>query len=128
MTYLRFTYQHVDPILDGEKTVTVRLDLERGIRCGDHLDLLDEDGETFGTGKVDRVGHMSAASFVEGEWDGHRSYRSIGQFLDELRDYYPDRDEHLHPGTQVVAIWLDQIEEADGYRVDAPRQRSRGER
>lgn len=128
MTYLKFGHEHVDPLLEGQKWVTARLDLERDIGLQEHIELLDEDAMRFATAKVDRIGHMSALRFVATDFDGHESYRSTGQFLDVLRGYYPDREDDIWPNTRVVVIWLDQIEERDGYRQQEQRQPPRGER
>ncbi|MFC7047316.1 hypothetical protein ACFQH6_19575 [Halobacteriaceae archaeon GCM10025711] len=102
----KFATRHVVPILYGDKSATLRYDPEESISPGDTLVMERADtGERFAQAPVDLVGNVSAQWFADrDQWPGHRSYRSTGELLAELRTYYPDAD--IHPETRLtLAKW-----------------------
>jgi len=120
---MRFAYEHVEALLDGEKTTTVRLGDEwAALDTGESLDLLDEDGEHIGTATVGGIGDMTlAASFdyVQSD-DGHRSYRTRGQYFDRMARYYRDLD--LRPDMTAYVVILRDVTDERPH----PRARSDG--
>lgn len=125
MIALKFAEEHVEPILEGEKYQTLRYDVDEEINAGDRLELLEaESGEPFARTTVDVTGTVSARWFVEGpNWDGHRSYDTVGELLDELRRYYPDAD--LGPRAELVLVEWNGITPVDGFDRGPVRNRPR---
>lgn len=113
--HLKFGVQHIEAIREGEKSITVRLGLERDFRPGDKFDLLDEDGEKFATARVDWTGEMTAARFHADDWAGHRSYERLGEFLGELQRYYPNEDVSRDSEVFVVSWESSSVVEEFGY-------------
>lgn len=88
---LKFANEHIDAILAGRKTATIRydLDLQGRLEIGRRFRLLDEDGQRFASAIVDDRGYMAAERIVEAGVEGHESYASMDEFLEEMREYYP---------------------------------------
>lgn len=123
-TTLKFADEHLEGLRVGAKTITVREpELYDELDPGDRLDLVDEDETQFGEATVSGVGRTPADVFVRKDYDGHRSYRSVGQFLDQLRSYFPERE--WHPDADVAAVFLDRVTVDEAYFT---RQRRRGDR
>ncbi|SEO98908.1 hypothetical protein SAMN05216388_10261 [Halorientalis persicus] len=115
---IKFDSVHIQPILDQEKTVTARLGSKyQSVHTGDTIVLCDETGEEVGRATVDLIGEHDAAYFArvagEAHYEGHRSYRKVGQFLDQMRQYYPEKE--IGPETEVVAISWTNVTVADEY-------------
>ncbi|SDG32961.1 hypothetical protein [Halorientalis regularis] len=115
---LKFDNIHVQAILDEEKTVTARLGLDYdSVHTGDTLVLCDEDGTEIGHATIDLVGSHDMAYFArvagDGHYSGHRSYRKVGQFLDQMRRYYPDKE--IGPETEMVAVSWEHFIPRDDY-------------
>lgn len=114
---LTFDTQHITPILEGEKTVTYRLDLAYEFAPGDPIRLVDPDGDVFATATV--VTHME----LRADWipaaniAGHRHYRTTRALLSELEAYY-DVDE-INPNRylDVVAFHVDPQADGAGERI-----------
>ena len=112
MTEIRFSDEHVDPLLDGEKDVTIRVGEEwSDLRTGTRVRLIDQDGDIFARATVRELEEYRDR--VEREEDLH-------ELRDDLRelvlDRYPDvfdveADERLQE-------LRDRLEAKDG-RVDA---------
>lgn len=126
--HLTFDPIHVEPILAGTKTATLRYDFERDVATGDELLFVNAESEaTFARAFVSIFGIVTVRWFVEGpHWEGHRSYQSTEELLEELAEYYPDAD--LGPRTELTLIrWTDfeaigdhpgrvNFSDSDGYR------------
>jgi hypothetical protein len=111
---LPFASEHIDAILDGRKWVTIRVDPDEAIRPGDLLELIEaESGEPFAAAKTTRVARAPADWIARQEWDGHRNYRTVGQLLNHLREYYPDAD--LSPQRELTLVVFENVQQAAGF-------------
>lgn len=103
---LKFDKKHVEPILKGKKTVTLRVDIEREhFEIGRHFQLVDEDGERFASAIVDDRGWTSIDMAARMDRDGHQNYRDTEELLETMREYYPEMD--LEPTSKVEIIYWD---------------------
>lgn len=94
MSYLRFADEHVDAILEGEKWITARWDVDRDIHPGDVVSAFDEADRLFAELETVHVTPMPAERFVHliDLVGGHRHYEDVDELLDELESYYaPNR-------------------------------------
>lgn len=90
---LKFADEHVDAILGGRKTVTIRRDIDaEEFQIGRRFELCAEDGERFASAYVDDRGWTTIAMAARMDFEGHRDYRDADELLDELGQYYPDQD------------------------------------
>lgn len=108
---VKFSNEYVEPILDGVKETTARVDLEdhRRPSPGDRLVLLDQDGARIAEATVAWVGSMSARSYVEDDWIDYPQHPTVGAFLDDLRRHYPDAE--ITPTTELdVLRWTDLVQ------------------
>lgn len=111
---LAFDEVHVGPILDGRKTITLRYGLESDVRPGHRLEMVTAtEREPFARATVRRVGEVDPRWVVNADLDGHRSYRSVGQLLDELRGYYPEAS--ILPETPLDMLAWPDADRAEGY-------------
>jgi len=119
---LKFASEHVAPIMEGRKWQTIRVGRDEQIRPGNFLDLVEADSrEVFATAKADRVVRAPADWIASQESDGHRNYRSTGQLLDHLREYYPE--EYLSPQRELSLIAFPDPQQAPGYDLELdPRE------
>lgn len=101
-SYLTFHQNFVEPILAGEKTRTVRYGFERYIARGETIRLQDDTGEQFAVATVTDVTRMSIDEFVEADPDGHASYASVDECVEELAEYYPEAE--LTPQSNLTVI------------------------
>lgn len=105
---LKFAEEHIQPILGGKKTVTLRLDVDyEAFKIGRRFHLCDEDGDRFATAYVDDRGYTTVEMAAKMDFDGHRSYRSTDELLEELRGYYPD--EEIGPNTKLEIIYWEDL-------------------
>lgn len=88
---LKFSEEHIEPILAGRKTSTIRLD-GPDISIGERFQLLDEDGERFASAPLCDAGWESIEWIVKLGIEGHRNYRSVEHCINEMSEYYPDAD------------------------------------
>lgn len=102
---MKFADKHVDAILGGRKTLTFRLATENSPNIGDRLRLLDESGERFASVPVADVGYISVETAAHENIDGHRTYRSTDELIEELEGYYPD--EEITPETMLDIVYWD---------------------
>lgn len=122
---LKFAPEHVDPLLDGEKWVTIRPG-SKDVTTKDVFELVDaESGEKFAVAGVDMVAHVDPMWVVNADLDGHRSYRKVGRLLEELRRYYPDAD--LRPDTDLTLIQFKNVRQAKGYEREFDARERRPE-
>lgn len=126
MTYLRFANEHVDAIVDGEKWLTVRWDVDRDISPGDTISALDQQDRLFAELEIVHVTPMPAYRVVDliDLVGGHRSYADVDELLDDLEEHYsPNRfspSTTLHViffGLSGVAVRRGVIEHVDGRRA-----------
>lgn len=100
---LAFDEDHVKPILRGDKWLSLRYGLELGIEPGDRLEMVESDSrEAFARATVDLVSTTTPERFVASRAEGHRTYASVHELLDELRGYYPD--DTIHPKTDLTLL------------------------
>ena len=100
---LKFADQHVDPILKGNKTATIRVGLRRDINIGSRVQFCRPDGSRFASAIVYDLGRSIVADAARFDIDGHRSYRDVDALVAELRDYYPDVA--VSPETDVTIVY-----------------------
>lgn len=119
---LGFRADHVDPILNGEKTLTVRYDFERAVDEGDLIDLRTTSGDVFARARVVLSKRMLARDFVRfvDVFGGHKSYADVDEFADALADYYDPPREGFSEYTTVHAIGFDVVE--TNFETDAESQ------
>lgn len=105
---LKFASEHVNPILAGRKTLTIRLaDPDDLPEIGDRVHLCDESGDRFATAIVDDRGYTTVEMAARMAFDGHRSYRDTDELVAELEGYYPD--ESIDPNTRVELVYWDEV-------------------
>ena len=102
---LAFAEEHIEPILAGRKTATLRLDLDPPLRHGQRFQLVDEDGERFASSIVSDRGYESIDWIVKLGIDGHRDYDSEAELIEEMEQYYPDAE--LTPETCLDIVYWD---------------------
>jgi hypothetical protein len=88
---LAFADKHVDPIVKGQKTATIRLDLDSRIQLGRRVRFVDEDGDGFATTIIDDRGYERLSRLARTDVEGHRSYAKPADLVAEMSDYYPNR-------------------------------------
>lgn len=99
---IKFSWGHRHPILDGEKTLTVRHRWDQPLSEGDVLLMETPDELPFANARVEAVDEMTAFDFVAAEPEGHKTYPSVEGFLTEMGAYYPEAD--LTPNTDLTLI------------------------
>lgn len=99
---------HIDPILDGDKTLTIRWDFHKDISEGDSVRFVTPRGYIFATAEITGKKLISAQEFVEQNYDGHKEYDSVDQLLSEMEGYY---HEEFRPQTKFDLLQFD----ADPY-------------
>jgi len=87
---MEFHDKHVPEIVTGEKTMTVRYDLDDGIQRGTTIGMqMPNDDTPFAFAPVKDVSPTTPFLMAEAKWPGHRNYDNIGEVLHELDEYYP---------------------------------------
>lgn len=121
---VRFADDHVEQILAGEKTVTVRFGFEYDLDPGMRIRLVDECGEEFATATVATQCELRADWISYADFSGHRRYKTTGELVEQLGEYYePDL---IGPETtlDVLVFQVDQRIATDGGQcADGPEQR-----
>ncbi|GAB3669615.1 hypothetical protein GCM10028856_17560 [Halopiger thermotolerans] len=110
---IRFDDRHVDPIMDGEKTVTIRYDFEHEFEQGDLVDLVNQNGHKLTTAKIVTQCELRADWIAFADFEGHRRYTTTGELLEELSEYYSDANLHPKIVLDVIVFETDLIM-ADG--------------
>ncbi|WP_135302615.1 ASCH domain-containing protein [Haloarcula amylovorans] len=111
---IAFADEHVDAIMDGEKTVTVRYDFDHEFDAGDIAELTTEDGEPFTRSTIQSQFELRADWISFADFAGHQTYKTTGELLDKLSEYYPDAD--ILPGTVLDVV----VFEAGEQLTDPP--------
>ncbi|WP_066418927.1 hypothetical protein [Halorubrum aethiopicum] len=88
---LAFADRHVAPIVKGQKTATIRLDLDSRIQLGRRVQFVDTEGERFATAIIDDRGYERLARLARTDVAGHQRYAQPADLVAEMREYYPDR-------------------------------------
>lgn len=103
MTYLRFADEFVEPLLEGEKTHTVRYQFERPVRNGAVVDLVDERGKPFAKAKVWTVvrTNIHGAFLALDTAPELESPASPEALADSLSTYYPADLDRKSPVTLI---------------------------
>jgi len=106
VTYeMKVATEHVDPILNHEKTLTVRLDSEwRHVFDRDALRWYEAGGEPVAEAVVKRARTLSLhdAFHVVNAHSGHKSYDEVDAFGAELQEYYPDVGIHWDTDLRLI--------------------------
>lgn len=104
---LEFDSKHIEPILSGEKTVTLRVGLDASdYPVGSPLAFVDEGGDLFAEAEVVDRGYTTVEMAAKMQFDGHRDYESADELIEELSEYYPD--EEIGPATKIEIVeWGD---------------------
>ncbi|AAM88749.1 ASCH domain-containing protein [Natrialba phage PhiCh1] len=119
---IKFDDRHVDAIMDGEKTVTIRYEFEHEFEQGDVINLLNQNGHKLTTAKAVTQFELRADWVSFADFEGHRRYTTTGELLDELAEYYPG--EPIGPETVLdVIVFETDLIIADGGQE--PRQDDR---
>lgn len=104
---LKFAEDHIEPILKGQKTVTFRLDIDyEDFLIGRRFHLVNEGGERFASAIVKDRGYERIERIAKNrDIEGHRSYSSVDELMEEMRGYYPEED--IGPETLLEIIYWD---------------------
>lgn len=102
---LKFANKHVEPILKGKKTATLRVGLDEDLPIGARFQLCNENGYRFASAIVDDRGYTTVDMAARMDFDGHRNYRSPEDLVEELEGYYPD--EEIGEQTRVEIVYWD---------------------
>lgn len=110
-----FATRYVEPVLEGEKTKTIRYDFGP-VGPGDTFVMVTEEtGETFGQAFVAVVWGMTAETLVHPEVtlleDGHRDYADIDELADHLGEFYSDAE--IGADTQLTIVEWGGVEEVN---------------
>lgn len=100
---LKFDNKYVQPILKGEKTITLRVGIDSNdFPEGAPILLCDEDGDWFAEAGVVNRDHTTVRKAAEMEFDGHQNYSDVDELLKTLRGYYPDRDIRADTRLEII--------------------------
>lgn len=110
---LKFDTGFVVPIAEGEKTLTLRHDLDFDPEPGDRLRLAATGPYVGAFARVEIVDveQLTVAAAAERDFDGHRTYDGLDDVLAELREYYPDAT--IGPETLLTALRFELVERVD---------------
>lgn len=87
---LSFWDEHINPIRGYAKRLTARYNFERDVKKGYTIVFIDKDNLDFGAAYVTDTYTMTVREFANVDWKYHKSYVSVTELLDELKEYYPD--------------------------------------
>lgn len=88
---LKFADEHIEPILAGRKTATIRIGLDfEEYKIGHRAHFCDTDGERFFSVIIDDRGTSTVNWIANHPIEGHRDYRDAGELIEELERYYPE--------------------------------------
>ncbi len=110
VTYeMRFDDKHIDGVLEGEKTLTARLDLEwRHVYDHDGLKIQNERGEWVAEAIVKRARtlRLDRAFPVVEAHSGHGNYGTVHQFRAAMNEYY---QEEIYKNTDLRLIHFEVV-------------------
>lgn len=86
--YLRFANEHVDAILSGEKTATIRYGDPDRFRSGKVVEFVDESDDWFADAVITTGKTVLAGDVVGMPMRGQSSYETWGELVDVLESYY----------------------------------------
>lgn len=99
---IKFDDRHVDAIMDGEKTVTVRYDCDHDFDRGDVVELVNQHSRSVTVAKIVTQFELRADWVAFADFEAHQQYTTTAELLDELERYYPDAT--IEPGTVLDVI------------------------
>ena len=100
---LKFADEHIVPILNGEKTMTLRVGLDStDFKQARPISFCDTDGALFAEAAVEDRGYTTVEMAANMHLEGHRNYDGTDELLEELKSYYPDND--IDANTRVDII------------------------
>ena len=102
-TPIKFDGRYVTPILERDKTATIRFGWDTSLRERDTLVMQTPDDDVFAKAEVVSVIDMTITDAAAADIPGHESYSSVDECLDKLSYFYPDAD--LTPNSTVTVIW-----------------------
>lgn len=106
---ISFASNHIEAILNGNKTVTLRIGLEQVPSPGQPLALCGENDEPFAAATTSQFWTLSVQEAAARDWTGHRNYSGPTELCEELGSYYPECE--LTPTTTLQAIaWREPIQ------------------
>lgn len=112
---MKFAWEHIRPILLGDKWRTIRLAEEwHDVKPQDVLLLADPDDSIFARATVENIGEMTVFDAASLNLDGHRTYPNAGVLCEEMRGYYPDKN--IGPNTPVRVIAYGDLDPVDHHR------------
>ena len=88
-------------ILNGEKTITWRINDEKDIVVGDVLSFCNRDGQEFAQARVVRVWEREFGKFTDEEKSGHERFASDEEMYETYSRYYNMK---VTPKTMVKVI------------------------
>jgi len=86
---LKFDTAHIPLIEQGKKRLTIRWDMDTGLRSGHGIKLINShNNQIFGTAIVLDTYEMRVAEMINTEWEYHSNYANLAQFQSEFGVYY----------------------------------------
>lgn len=85
-----FHKDHIEPIKEKEKRLTIRYDYKPDQRRGDEIRFMDTDNLLFGSAVVLKQYTMPVSAIVHTNWEYHYSYDSMSDFRKRFNAFYPD--------------------------------------
>lgn len=100
-TYLSFADKFKNPILSGEKTQTLRFNLQEKPSAGEELEAVTQSGEHFADIVITSVEDLQVQEVPNREFSGHRNYETALDVIKALNEYYHDT---ITPKSTVTLI------------------------
>lgn len=104
VTTVAFDDEHVDAILAGEKTTTIRYQFAHDLEPGDLLRFVDTMGVPFALAETVTQCELRADWVAAADFSGHRRYMTTADLLDALAGYYPGAEIGPETPLDVVAF------------------------
>lgn len=121
---MKFGWKNVEPVYLGDFSITARYEWDGTVETGDHLVLLDPDGRPFAIARVESIAFMTLRTFVDADYDGHRSYDSIDEAVEKFRGYYPESADDIGPESTLMAVRFQVFDLINGYDLDESRSKA----
>lgn len=100
-TYLSFADKFKEPILSGEKTQTLRFNLQEKPSAGEDLEAVTQSGDHFADIVITSIEDLQVQEVPDREFAGHRDYETTQEVIDALNEYYHDT---ITPTSTVTLI------------------------